>query len=115
MVFYNISGSQIMRIFRNADRREEGIAPGTIGAMKRRTKNSKLITNNQKQKGKNREEEMWIMYKMNARRSARSRVAGHMSKVVMISAWRYPGRTKPGERPPIPEGLLEELAEEGIL
>jgi hypothetical protein len=37
------------------------------------------------------------------------------AKVTMISAWRYPGRTKPGERPNIPEGLMEELEQEGVL
>ncbi len=31
------------------------------------------------------------------------------SRITMISAWRYPGVTKPGERPKIPDDVLEEL------
>ncbi len=134
MVFYNISGAQILRIFSTPERREEAIAPGTIGAMRVMKHNVNKAAIGQKQKP--RETELWIMYKLNAKRSAhltsdkmtndktksklekqfpRSDVRGQMSKVVMISAWRYPGRTKPGERPKIPEGLMDELAEEGVI
>lgn len=96
MVFYHLSGAQILRIFRKPDRREEGIAPDTVAAMKTR-----VFENNAKKEGNNanrkRSEELWIMYKT---------VKG---KTTMISAWRYPGTTKPGERPEIPADTLEEL------
>ncbi len=84
MVFYHLSGAQILRIFRKPQRIEEGIAPDTVAAMiSRRPK-----------------EELWIMYKKNK---------GKKSKITMISAWRYPGVTKPGERPLIPEDVLAEI------
>ena len=84
MVFYHLSGAQILRIFRKPKRVEEGIAPDTVAAMTPRTPR----------------EELWIMYRMNK---------GKKSRVTMISAWRYPGVTKPGERPTIPEDVLAEL------
>ncbi|MDO8602088.1 MAG: hypothetical protein Q7R62_03115 [bacterium] len=133
MVFYNISGAQIMRIFTRPDRREEAIAPGTIGAMKTVKHNIQLTTNNvqPRKEGfsqKKRETEIWIMYKINNKRLTidnkqktgtaprfQSKVNSLKSKVTLISAWRYPGRTKPGERPNIPVGVLEELADEGLI
>ncbi len=104
MVYYGISKAQIMRIFRNPERTEEGIAPQTIAAM--RTKKSS---------GKTKDSEIWIMYALNAKRSARLNVKGQISKVVFISAWRYPGKTKPGQAIPIPENILAELAREGFV
>ena len=116
MVFYHLSGAQILRIFRKPTRREEGIAPQTVAAMQaRKPANSKSpITN-----GGNRNEELWIMYRLNTkssslrhRRLATSRTPTP-SRITMISAWRYPGVTKPGERPKIPDDVLEEL-EKGV-
>lgn len=120
MVFYNLSGAQILRIFSNPERREEGVAPKTIAAMKTMKHNVKTAATGAPQK--KRETEVWIMYTVNTgKKTAHSKLedAGFKkpktSKITMISAWRYPGKTKVGERPKIPEGLLEELAEEGIL
>lgn len=92
MVFYHLSGAQVLRIFKRPDRREEGIAPGTVAAMK--TKKSVNAKNPKK-------EELWIMYKVKK------------PKITMISAWRYPGETKAGERLPIPQDTLEFLEQEG--
>jgi len=90
MVFYNIAPSKIKTIFRKPDRTEEGIAPGTIAAMQVKKSNS----------AKQKETEIWLMYKINKKRK---------SRVTMISAWRYPGRTKKGQMIPIPPEILEEL------
>lgn len=95
MVFYHLSGATIMSIFRRANRREEGVAPQTAAAMRVK----KAVGAN-----KAREEELWIMYQTKAGK-----------KITMISAWRYPGRTKPGERVPIPDDILTELTEAGTL
>ena len=92
MVYYHLSGAQILRIFRRPDRVEEAIAPGTVGAMKSTKKKT----------------EIWIMYKV-----AKSK--GQMAKIVMISAWIYPGKTKPGAPIPIPQDILTELTEAGTL
>ena len=84
MFFYGISEQKIRTILKNPARREEGIAPDTIAVMKR----------NDTAK---RKQEIWIMYKMKN------------TKTTMISAWRYPGTTKAGERVPIPEDIIEAL------
>lgn len=124
MVFYHLSGAQILRIFRKPNRREEGIAPNTIAAMasRRPLKNNKQEIINERAK-KQRVEEIWIMYRMNkGLRTKNKERESHVlspqssvpskhsqSRITLISAWRYPGTTKPGERPPIPEDVLEEL------
>lgn len=118
MVFYHLSAAQILRIFNKPDRREEGVAPETIAAMQRK----KSVGAKQA-----RSEEIWIMYRVNAA-NTKERVAKsdrpqplaygsalRRSRVVMISAWRYPGVTKAGDRPPIPESILEELVRSGDL
>lgn len=127
MMFYNISGAQILRIFSTPQRREEAIAPGTIGAM-RVVKHNLQRTINNLQRGtlgqKKSETELWIMYKINSGTKGKAQKSkleelGYKrpktAKITMISAWRYPGRTKPGERPHIPEGLIDELEKEGAL
>ena len=83
---YRFSEKRVLKILRKPDRREEGIAEGTIAAMQ--------ITGTKKHPT-----EAWVMYVILKR-----------PKVIkIISAWRYPGRTPKGERPIIPEDTLEEL------
>lgn len=36
-----------------------------------------------------------------------------LSRITLISAWRYPGVTKKGERPEIPADVLEQLEQMG--
>jgi hypothetical protein len=81
---YWLSEKRVLRILRKPDRKEEGIVPGTIAAMQ--------ITGTKKHPT-----EIWTMYQI------------EKSKVKIISAWRYPGRTPIGQRPIIPEDTLEEL------
>ena len=47
--------------------------------------------------------EIWLMYKDVALRHG----SGQVRKI--ISAWRYPGVSKPGEAIPIPEEIKQEL------
>jgi len=115
MVFYHLSGTQILRIFRKPDRIEEGVAPETIAAMQ--TKKS-LGANTPRQ------EEIWIMYRVNKGLRTKNKereqkssgsipqslVLSSKSRITLISAWRYPGITKPGDRLPIPVEIAEELA-----
>ncbi len=108
MVFYHLSGAQILRIFRKPDRIEEGVAENTVAAMTgrksaQRPSPSVIPKPRDLQQGRRPHEELWIMYKMNKTKKPTSRIT-------MISAWRYPGVTKPGERPPIPPDVAEELA-----
>ena len=107
---YRFSEKRVLRILRKPDRKEEGIAEGTIAAMQ--------ITGTKKHPT-----EAWTMYvivkskiksrvlQSRARREMRRSLSDHQkSKIIkIISAWRYPGRTPVGERPIIPEDTLEEL------
>ena len=83
---YQFSEKRVLGILRKPDRREEGIAPGTIAAMQ--------ITGTKKHPT-----EAWMMYL----------ILKKPKGIKIISAWRYPGRTPKGERPVIPEDTLEEL------
>jgi hypothetical protein len=87
---YGLSKSKIMGVFRKPERKELGIAPGTYAAMQ-----SNKVYSGSKKKGP--AGEIWMMYKD----------VGGMLKI--ISAWRYPGVSKPGERIPIPEDIRREL------
>ena len=69
---------------------EEGIAENTIGVMQPST-NIKKPT------------EVWVMYQKRG------------IKKIIISAWRYPGISPIGKKITIPQDILEELREEGIL
>ena len=81
---YRLSEKRVLKVLRRAERKEEGIAPGTIAAM-------------QTAGTKKHPTEVWMMYQLRGQ------------KLRIISAWRYPGRTPIGQRPIIPEDTLEEL------
>ncbi|MDI6603292.1 MAG: hypothetical protein QME57_04270 [Patescibacteria group bacterium] len=83
---YRFSEKRVLRILRKPDRKEEGIAEGTIAAMQ--------ITGTKKHPT-----EVWAMYVILKRPKG----------IKIISAWRYPGRTPEGVRPIIPEDTLTEL------
>ena len=83
---YRFSEKRVLRIFRQPDRVEEGIAQGTVAAMQ--------ITGTKKNPT-----EAWLMYVILKKPKA----------IKIISTWRYPGKTPKGERPIIPEDTLREL------
>lgn len=89
MRYYGLSDKRVLKILRKPERIEEGIAPKTVAAMQ--------ITGTKKKPT-----EVWMMYQMKKRK-------GFPSKITVISAWRYPGRTPEGVRPNIPEDALAEL------
>ena len=89
MLFYGISASQIRSILRKADRIEKSIVKGLFVSMKENHK-------------KNRQEELWLMYQVFV-------VAG-LSKIKLISVWRYPGITEKGEEIKIPEEVLLDIS-----
>jgi len=84
MLFYGISEQKIKTILKSPSRKEEGVAEKTFAVMKR----------NDTPK---RKEELWVMY------------AAAGTKFTMISAWRYPGKSKPGKEIPIPDDILAEI------
>lgn len=108
MLFYGFSESLVKRILRFPKRTEDGIAPNTLAVMKpagskknpyelwvmyQIVKNKKILKNlDEDILNKLSSQEMLSIKKTNP-------------QVVIISAWRYPGTTKPREEVPIPEDI----------
>jgi hypothetical protein len=107
MKFYVLSETRLKRVLRSPDRIEEGIAPRTIAAMQRSGSSKKPS-------------EIWLMYQRKAKsaklktqnqrekRNLLNEILEKKEKIVIISAWRYPGISPKG-RPPIPEDIIKEL------
>lgn len=72
---YGLSEARVRRVIHTPARIEEGIAPKTIAVM-------------QKVKGPKKSYEIWVL--IEERKKERR----------IVSAWRYPGETKPGEALP---------------
>lgn len=101
---YGLSKQKISGILRKPERKEKGIAPGTTAAMKTNKvffREKRITLSNAWRKPKRVPGEIWIMYK-NIKR-------GGNQEIKIISAWRYPGVSKPGEEIPIPEDIRQEL------
>jgi hypothetical protein len=93
---YGLSKQKLLGIFYKPERKEQGIVPGTMAVMKTNKVffNSKKVTlTNAWQKPKRAPGEIWLMYKEDK----------EIRKI--ISAWRYPGVSKPGEEIPVPDDI----------
>ena|SRR3989344_4056708 len=86
MRYYALSEQRIRRVLKTPSRIEEGIAEGTIALMQRAG-------------SKKHPYEIWVM------------VADEKTRRKIISAWRYPGLTQPGES--LPDTILKEFSEAG--
>lgn len=96
MRFYQLSESRVKKVIRHPKRVEKGIAPNTIACMQPGT-------------SKKRPEEIWVMYQTrNQKLKSKSQKFGD-SKIIIISAWRYPGVSPAGKAIHIPEDVLEDL------
>ncbi|MEK7115162.1 MAG: hypothetical protein AAB847_02275 [Patescibacteria group bacterium] len=95
MMRYQISESLVKRIIRSPKRVEEGIAPKTFAVMQ----SFGVAQDKSKKKSK----EIWVMYTY-----AKSKLQNPNFKII-VSAWRYPGITKPGKSLSIPPDTLGEL------
>ncbi len=84
MRYYNLSEQRLKRVFRHPQRLERGIAKNTIAVM-------------QVAGSKKHPYEIWLMYQLDKQ------------NIKIISAWRYPGRSKPGDKIPVPEEIAAEL------
>lgn len=103
---YGLSKIKLINLIHKPERKESGIVPGTTALMK----TNKVYGNKTKlfdvkkpwQNKKKSPGEIWLMYKdvKDERR--------------VISAWRYPGITKPGDQIPIPEDIRSEILKNGI-
>lgn len=97
---YGLSKQKLMGILRKPERKEQGIVPGTAAVMKTNKiffKDKKISLAKAWQKPKKAPGEIWLMYKD----------VKDFRKI--ISAWRYPGISKPGEEIPVPEDIRQEL------
>lgn len=109
---YGLSKQKLLGILYRPERKEQGIVPGTLAVMKTNkkfgNKNISLFKGRQnppKVKSFRRAGapgEIWLMYK-----DVKKQSEGNIRKI--ISAWRYPGISKPGEAIPIPEDIKREL------
>ncbi len=82
MRFYKLSEGRVKRVLHSPERIETGIAPDTIALM-------------QTQRGPKKSYEIWTM------------VSEDKTKRKVVSAWKYPGKTKLGE--PLPAEILKEF------
>ena len=105
---YGLSVSKLLGILRKPERKELGIAPGTTAVMctnKKFINKTKPLLKGVWQKPKPAPGEIWLMFK-DVKQSGEN-----IRKI--ISAWRYPGISKPGEAIPIPEDIRKELEQYG--
>lgn len=88
--YYQLSKSRALRVLRHPERKEKGIAPGTLAFMQRAG-------------SKKHPYEVWLMYQT-------VKIRGN-TKTKIISTWKYPGMSPLGQPIPIPEDIIEELKE----
>ena len=84
MRFYGLSVPRVKRVIHSPRRIEEGIAPDTVAYM-------------QSAGSEKHPYEIWVM------------VQDEKEHRKVISAWKYPGITKPGA--PLPQAILQEIEE----
>ena len=83
MRFYKLSEQRVRRVLNSPKRTEEGIAPNTIAMM-------------QPAGSERHPYEIWVMIQTSAdKRGIKRGTTRKITKI--ISAWKYPGKTKPGE------------------
>lgn len=103
MRFYRLSEQMIRGVILRPKRIEEGIAPSTVAYMKQAG-------------SKSRPYEIWVMASQNEKLNIKNQNVNSKlenlenNKILrIISAWRYPGLTKPGK--PLPKEILYEIEE----
>ncbi|OGG95699.1 hypothetical protein A2V95_00640 [Candidatus Kuenenbacteria bacterium RBG_16_41_7] len=98
MRYYQLSAARLMRVLRYPKRMEEGVAEKTLAVM-------------QSAGTKKHPYEVWLMYqkKLKTQNSKVKNKEDDGQQIVIISAWKYPGVTKSGDKVPIPADILLEL------
>ncbi|MCK4635324.1 MAG: hypothetical protein KAT32_00520 [Candidatus Moranbacteria bacterium] len=116
MRHYGLSAQRVKRVLLRPMRTEEGIAEKTIAVMQPQS------TRRDENGEKDWKSEIWVMYQIKSKKSKKGfrdvkvnnklaeMLGGFKSEQIsVISAWRYPGKTKVGEG--LPEGILDEIGE----
>lgn len=91
---YGLSKTKLINLIYKPERKEIGIAPGTVAVMKSNKSYTKIKLSSFQKRSAG---EVWLMYK--DVKELRN----------IISAWRYPGISKPGESIPIPEDIRRDI------
>lgn len=102
MAFYGLSESRVRRTLKSPLRVEEGIAERTGACMQPTSykfKNGK----------KSWSQEIWVMFATEGRKRTNDQRRIINNSLRIISAWRYPGVTKP--RAPLPDTIRTEIDE----
>ena len=88
MRFYRLSEARVKRVLNSPKRIEEGVAPDTVAMMQ--PSSVKRVRSQESSGGRETwTQEIWVM----AQQESRSKK--HESRIKIISAWRYPGMSKP--------------------
>jgi len=101
---YGLSKQKLLGILYKPGRKEQGIVPGTMAVMKTNPTSPRLRGASKKLfewRPKRAPGEIWLMYKDVKMAMVPTRK--------IISAWRYPGVSKPGEAIPIPEDIKNDI------
>lgn len=120
MRYYGLSEQRVRRVIRRPLRTEVGIATETVAVMqpqslRRGTDGEKTWT-----------AEIWVMYQLKNKKSNNAdqlmtadgqkteesllaEILGSGKQIRIISAWRYPGKTKKGES--LPDEIMDEINE----
>jgi len=109
---YGLSKTKLINLLSRPERKENGIVPGTEAVMRTNKVFKKTISLLKEKKQpafaktsawrRKVPGEIWLMYK-----DVKKKDEGQIRKI--ISAWRYPGISKPGEEIPVPEDIRQEL------
>jgi hypothetical protein len=116
---YGLSEQRVRSVIRSPKRREEGIVPKTVAVMQP-VSPKKIAGKPARLGGEVWKQEIWVMFQMKDPSASRQKTLEKFtaplsfggSRMVIISAWRYPGVSP--KRNPIPEDILLELEREDI-
>lgn len=100
MRYYQLSTSRIRRVLKTPLRIEEGIADNTAAAMQPTSYKTKDGVRSWSQ-------EIWVLFKSTNIKDSITKKENKGIKI--ISAWRYPGKTKP--RDELPSEIWSEIEE----
>ena len=111
MRHYGLSEQKIRNVIKRPERTEEGIAENTVAVMQPQSKRRNKETGEKEWSA-----EIWVMYQLGAKQEVDLDVPEALRgifkgkrKIKVISAWRYPAVTDPGEG--LPEEILREINE----
>lgn len=96
---YRLAASRIKRVLRHPKRLEVGVAEDTVAGM-------------QPAGSKKHPFEIWVMWTQKVKGQklkVKSKFNAGGEKIIIISAWRYPGVSPLREPPPIPDDVWEAL------